>query len=256
MQEKLPRITIITPSYNQGEFLEETILSVVNQNYSNLEYIIMDGGSTDNSVDIIKKYEDKISYWVSEPDNGQADAIHRGLEKATGDIFAYINSDDIFLPDSFKVISEAFMSNPSAQWVVGKGYCIDEKGRFLNRKEYAPITFMNMLFLEDCVMQPTAFWRKELYFSVGGIDTKYQFSFDYDLFLKFVERSKPVIVDHDVAAFRMHPLSKTNTIHDICLKEDYEIHRNYFLKGKNPFRYLTYWIFDKIYRRWYFLVKR
>jgi hypothetical protein len=113
-----------------------------------------------------------------------------------------------------------------------------------------------MLFLEDCVMQPTAFWKKELYFSVGGIDTKYQFSFDYDLFLKFVERSRPVRVRHDIAAFRMHPLSKTSTIHDICLKEDQEIHMKYFMKGNNPFRYLACRIFDQVYRRYYFLSKR
>ena len=256
MTDKLPRISIITPSFNQGEFLEETILSVINQKYPDLEYIIMDGGSTDNSVDVIKKYEDTISYWVSEPDNGQADAIHRGFSMATGDILAYINSDDIYFPDSFRVIAETFMSNPTAQWVVGKGYCIDDKGQFLNRKKYAPVTFINMLFLEDCVMQPTAFWRKELYSAVGGIDTHYQFSFDYDLFLKFVHRFPPVRVNHDIAAFRIHPQSKTETIYDVCIKEDHEIHRKYYLEGKNPVKYLSYWIFGNVYQRYYSLLKR
>lgn len=256
MEEKLPRISVVTPSYNQGDFLEETILSVINQNYPNLEYIIMDGGSTDKSIDIIKKYENKISSWVSKPDCGQADAIHRGFLKATGDIFAYINSDDIYLPDSFRVIADTFMYNPSSQWVVGEGYCIDQKGHFLNKKKYPPITFINMLFIEDCVMQPTAFWKRDIYFAVGGIKADYQFSFDYDLFLKFVRRFRPIRVNQDIAAFRIHQRSKTNTIFNVCIKEDHEIRKKYYVEGKNPFKYLTYWIFGNLYQKYYFLLKR
>jgi glycosyltransferase involved in cell wall biosynthesis len=255
MEQKPPRITIVTPSYNQGEFIEETILSVLNQNYPFLEYIIMDGGSTDNSVDIIKKYEDKLSFWVSNPDGGQADAIDRGFKMATGDIFAYINSDDIYLPNAFWIIAEIFMSNPSSQWVVGEGYCIDQNGQFINRKKYEPVTFMNMLFLEDCVMQPTAFWRRDLYFAVGGIDPRYKFSFDYDLFLKFCKKSRPISVHHDIALFRIHSQSKTTTIHDVSVKEDHEIRKKNILEGKNPIKCLIYLIFGKFYKLIYFSTK-
>jgi glycosyltransferase involved in cell wall biosynthesis len=107
-QKELLKISIVTPSYNQGQYLEETIQSVLDQNYPNLEYIIMDGGSTDNSVDIIKKYESQLAHWESKPDNGQADAIKRGFDMATGDILAWLNSDDYYLPDTFNQVSELF----------------------------------------------------------------------------------------------------------------------------------------------------
>src|SRR6266576_1298377 len=114
-----PKISIVTPSFNQGRFLEETILSVLNQNYPNLEYIIIDGGSTDETVDVIRRYEDRLAYWVSEKDRGQVHAINKGIEKTTGDLFGFINSDDLYLPGTFSAVAEYFESHPQAEWVCG-----------------------------------------------------------------------------------------------------------------------------------------
>ncbi len=262
--------TIVTPTFNSERYIGSTIESVLRQQGRfSIDYIIVDNHSTDSTVDVVRKYQNMIAEnqigidcnqvrlrLVVDHDEGMYDAINKGFSLAQGDVLAWINSDDIYFPGAFMAVAEAFRSNPSAQWIVGKGFCVDNKGKFLNRKEYAPITYLNMLFLEDCVMQPTAFWRKALYSDVGGIDTHYQFSFDYDLFLKFVHRSQPVRVHHDIAAFRMHPQSKTETIYDVCIKEDHEIHRKYYLNGRNPVKYLTYWIFGNFYQRYYSLLKR
>src|SRR5882724_9660763 len=115
-----PKISVVTPSFNRGRFLEETILSVLNQNYANLEYIIIDGGSNDETVEIIRRYEDRLAYWISEKDRGQAHAINKGLEKATGDIFAFINSDDLYLPGAFRAVAEYFREHPSCEWLCGE----------------------------------------------------------------------------------------------------------------------------------------
>ncbi|GAG62509.1 unnamed protein product [marine sediment metagenome] len=126
-----PRISVITPSYNQGRFLEKTILSVLNQNYPNLEYIIIDGGSTDESINIIKKYENYIDYWVSEKDRGQADALNKGFKKATGDIIGWQNSDDIYLPSVFLKIAELFKQNPKIDIIYGNRFDIDEDNNII-----------------------------------------------------------------------------------------------------------------------------
>src|SRR5229473_6606028 len=114
-----PKISIVTPSFNQGRFLEETILSVLNQDYPNLEYIIIDGGSTDETIEVIRRYEDRITFWVSEKDRGQVHAINKGIEKTTGDIFGFINSDDVYLPGAFNTVVEHFQNQPATEWVCG-----------------------------------------------------------------------------------------------------------------------------------------
>ena len=128
---RYPKISIITPSYNQGQFLEQTILSILSQDYPNLEYIIMDGGSSDNSVEIIRKHEDNLTYWVSEPDKGQSDAINKGFQRATGDILTWLNSDDYYLPGTLHTVAEYFTQHPDVECIYGDLQVVASNGDLL-----------------------------------------------------------------------------------------------------------------------------
>lgn len=223
-----PKISIVTPSYNQGQFLEETIRSVLLQNYPNLEYIIMDGGSTDNSVEIIKKYEPWLTYWVSERDEGQADAISRGFERATGDIIAWLNSDDYYLKGAFFSASIAFKQNITADLFVGGYEWVRESGKIVT-KYYTLIQDSDSLVCAGQRFgQMSCFWKREAFFAVGGLDTKLQFCFDYDLFLKLTARNMPVAIDRIIAAYREHDAAKSSTIwNNIGLVEESQIRDKY-----------------------------
>jgi glycosyltransferase involved in cell wall biosynthesis len=207
-----PRISIITPSYNQGQFLEETIRSVLLQGYPNLEYIVMDGGSTDNSAAIIKKYEPWLTYWVSEKDNGQADAIHRGFKRSTGEIFGWINSDDYLLPNALYKVGTHFAATPSIEFVIGGGIVVDARGRLIRKYYNFSQDFDSLLVGGEFFMQVSSFWRCDAYEAAGGLDTSLRFCFDYDLFLRLVRRKQPFGLDALLAAFRIHGNSKTSTI--------------------------------------------
>jgi len=207
-----PRISIVTPSYNQGQFLEETIRSVLLQSYPNLEYIIMDGGSTDESVEIIKKYEPWLAYWVSEKDDGQADAIHRGLERATGEIFNWLNSDDYLLKSTLVRLAKPFAENSSLDLAIGGGIVVGPCGELIRKYYSFPQEFRSLLFGGQFFMQMSSFWRKDAYEAAGGLDTSLRFCFDYDLFLRLARRRPPESIDAMLAAFRIHDHSKTATI--------------------------------------------
>lgn len=207
-----PKISIITPSYNQGQFLEETIRSVLLQGYPNLEYLIMDGGSTDNSIEVIKKYEPWLSYWVSEKDSGQADAIRRGFDKATGEIIGWLNSDDYLLPDALMRVGKSFAENSSLELIVGGGLVIGAGGELIRKYYSFPQDFRSLLVGGQFFMQMSSFWRRDAYEAVGGLDTSLRFCFDYDLFLRLARRQPPEGIDAMLAAFRIHDHSKTATI--------------------------------------------
>lgn len=258
----LPKISIVTPSYNQAQFLEETILSVLKQDYPNLEYIIMDGGSTDGSVDIIRKYEDKLAYWVSKPDKGQADAIYRGFEKSTGEILGWINSDDYYLPGAFNAVGRFFQLKPTTKFLVGNVLIVDSKGKFIYHKYNFPASFKKLLY-GGCrwITQPGTFWRRELFFKVGGFDINLSFCFDYELFLRFAQRNRPRKIKKFLAAFRIHSNSKTNTIWHIKKKEDDIVHNKFsqYIHHSAYVRFLSklYELEAKwIYELYYFLRKR
>jgi glycosyltransferase involved in cell wall biosynthesis len=207
-----PRISIVTPSYNQAQFLEETIRSVLLQNYPNIEYIIMDGESTDNSKEIIKKYKPWLSYWVSEKDEGQADAINRGFEKTTGQILGWLNSDDLYLQDAFMRVGKRFSDSPNIELIIGGGIFIDAEGNFVDKCYSFPQTFDSLLLLGQFFLQMSAFWLRNVYFEVGTLDTTLRFCFDYDFFLKLTRRKQPDSIDSSISAVRLHPKSKTSTI--------------------------------------------
>ena len=209
-----PKISIVTPSYNQGQFLEETIRSVLLQNYPNLEYIIMDGGSTDNSVEIIEKYSPWLHYWINEPDKGHSSAINKGFNKATGSLYAYINSDDFYEPHVFSVIASAFAENPSLDLVAGVCTIFDqerEKRLFHplwpdHLSEYVRTTFSSTFG------QPASFWTKDIYGKAGGFDESLSFCFDREFFLKVgLAGAKTKMIPSKIARFREHGQSKSVT---------------------------------------------
>lgn len=209
MTNTLPLISIITPSYNQARYLEETIVSVLSQNYPNLEYIIIDGGSTDGSVEIIKKYESHLKYWVSEKDKGQSHAINKGFNKANGDILAWINSDDYYLPDAFNTMATASIKFPNSLWFYAGTYWLSNNNQsYVGGIEDPEIASW---YLKCLVSQPGVFWRRKIWDQVGSlVDENMHFSFDYDLWLKFAAfQPIPQIITEPIAVFRLHEESKT-----------------------------------------------
>jgi len=209
----MPKISIIIPSYNMAEFIEETIQSIVGQNYSNFECIVMDGGSSDGTIDILRKYENEIM-WVSEKDRGQSDAINKGLKRASGDILAYINADDAYEGGCFQEVADYFDKNPLTKWVYGKCRIINRNGVEIRK----PITWYrnfwlrrysyNRLLVLDFIAQPAVFWRRELTDEIGFFDVDKQLSMDYDYWLKAGAKYAPAFIDKYLARFRIHPGAK------------------------------------------------
>jgi glycosyltransferase involved in cell wall biosynthesis len=204
-----PRISIITPSFNQAQFLEETILSVLNQRYPNLEYIIIDGRSTDGSVDVIKRYEDRLAFWVSESDRGQAHAINKGLAKSTGEIVAFINSDDLYLPGALARVAEHFAKSPECGWLCGDTQLFSDDGA-----EPRPIVTVVPKSAAHCLSwaytapQPGMFWRRELI--QDGFQEKWRYCFDHELYVRLLlagHRCEHLPVT--LAGYRLHESSKT-----------------------------------------------
>jgi len=181
-----PRISIVTPSYNQGQFIEETIRSILLQGYPNLEYIIMDGGSTDNSVEIIKKYEPWLAYWVSEKDRGQSHAINKGWGHATGQIFAWLNSDDMYVTNALALVSRHFLDNIECQMLVGGAGFIENDCHVEQTKQFSSISFDHLLYQWRALPQPSCFWLNELGKRVGLIDEILIYSMDREYFLRLL----------------------------------------------------------------------
>ncbi len=206
-----PKISVITVSYNQGLYLEKCIQSVINQRYPNFEHIIIDGGSTDESIDVIRKYEEHLTYWVSEKDNGQSHAFNKGLEKATGEIIGWINSDDIYLNNCLIQASEYFTSHPRIDIVFSDYIYIDEHGEFIKFRKEIPFDFEIYRWTEDCYHANCAgFFRKEIFLELGGLDESLQNSMDYEFYLRAASRGFEI--GHIKAcwgAYRLHSQSKS-----------------------------------------------
>ena len=206
-----PKISIVTPSYNQGKYLEKTIVSVLEQGYPNLEYIIIDGGSTDESVEIIRKYQDRLAYWVSEPDRGQSHAINKGFERASGEIFGWLNSDDWYHPGALQAVAEAFVATPEAGAVVGAGEMVDEEGAQLICKSPTKID-LDFLYhwLEDFFWQPSTFFTKAIWQECGPLDENTHFAMDLDLWLKIASSSYFITVQNMLSCSLKHGRAKTS----------------------------------------------
>lgn len=211
-----PRISIVTPSLNQGNFIDATIQSVLSQEYPNLEYIIVDGGSTDGTLSILEKYTGQLR-WISEKDEGQTDAINKGMRLATGDILAYLNADDILLPGSLWEVGRIFEKHPGVHWLTGRCKIVDEHGKdmraaislYKNLLLYS--SSYRLLLVTNYISQPSTFWRMELQGRCGLFDPTLNFVMDYDYWLRLWKEAPPFIYHRELGGFRIQRNSKTTS---------------------------------------------
>lgn len=220
-----PKISVITPSYNQGNFIEATIQSVLSQSYPNLEYIIIDGGSTDSTVEIIQKYQSSITYWISEPDRGQSHAINKGFSLATGEIMAWLCADDIYLPNALFTIANHFKAHAEDALIYGDGWKIDKQGNVIQKFICPAATTLDELCRWCYVFTPGTFWRQSLWQKVGGlVNENLNYTMDWDLIIRMARECMPTKIDGDITAVRVHDQSKTNM--GVCGETKYKKQRD------------------------------
>jgi glycosyltransferase involved in cell wall biosynthesis len=245
------KISIVIPSYNMGGFIEDTIKSVIEQDYPDYECIVMDGGSTDNTIDILKKYQPKI-IWKSEKDKGQSDAINKGLRQATGEIVTYINADDMYEAGCFQKIADFIRKNPDTQWLYGKSRIVNDKNIEIRRSitRYKSIWqrsySYNKLLVMDFLSQPAVFWRQEMNQELGYFDINDHLSMEYDFWLRLGSKYRPGYINDYLARFRIHPSSKTAVGYTAAARSARELAKKHARMHKKgflvPLQYLNYFI--------------
>ncbi len=234
-------VSIVTPSYNQARYLEETMRSVLEQDYPHIEYIVVDGGSTDGSREIIEKYADRLAWWVSEKDRGQTEAINKGFARARGEALAWINSDDTYQPGAVREAVEFLRLNPQVGLVYGDANYIDERGRVIGRFPAAQTDYRRLRQGYVHIPQQAAFFRADLWRKVGPLDESFYFAMDYDLWVRLAREAPIVYHPRLWANFRLHSDAKTIAADDRCWPEMLRVH---YRDGGSPFSMivLKYWI--------------
>ena len=227
------RISIVTPSFNQAHFIERTIRSVLEQRGDfTVEYRVLDGGSTDATISILRRYENRLA-WISEPDDGQVDAINKGLRAATGDIVGWLNSDDMLLPGALQKVAEAFSKNPKAEWLHGRCEIVDTNDKPIRRwishyKDFRAQRYsFDSLLTENYISQMTTFWRRRVHEQIGYLDPSVALAFDYDFWLRLAKRGDPIYVKDRIACFRWYESSKSGANFERQFREAAEISARY-----------------------------
>ncbi len=232
METHLPRISIITPSYNQGEFIGQTIESVLSQGYPDLELIVVDGGSTDGTLEILKSYGDRLA-WTSEKDRGQSHAINKGMRRATGEIVAFLNSDDLYEPGALSAVGRFFAAHPQAAWLTGKCHTVDAQGREMRRgitlykNFWLLLHSYRALFVLNYISQPATFWRKEVFDEVGDLSEGLMYTLEYDYWLRIGLKYRLWVLPRYLAQFRIHQTSKSGTTAHLQFEEQYKVAQSY-----------------------------
>jgi glycosyltransferase involved in cell wall biosynthesis len=232
-----PLVSIITPSYNQAQYLEETILSILGQDYQNLEYIIIDGGSNDGSPEIIQRYSDRLAFWVSEKDQGQTDGINKGFARASGEILAWINSDDTYLPSAISEAVEFLGAHPQAGLVYGDANLIDRNGEVIGKFPARQTDYTRLRRGYVHIPQQAAFFRADVWRQVGPLDPSFYFAMDYDLWVR-ISRIAPIYYHPQLwANFRLHGSGKSVVEDSRCWPEMLRVHER---EGGGRFSWLFF----------------
>lgn len=227
---ELPRITVVTPSFNQGAFIEATIRSVIDQHYPNVEHIVLDGASTDDSPAIIERYESHLAYWHTRKDNGQADAIRTGFEMSTGEILCWLNSDDVFLPNALNFVGDFFARHRRVDVLYGNRLVIDRDGNVIDRHIWPWILTRSHWALGQPLAQECTFWRRSIYDRAGGLDPSKFFIMDYDLFFRMWRIGRFRKTSRYLGCLRIHEEAKNTRHVDIWKRELAEAKTKYGLR--------------------------
>ena len=235
MNRNIPLVSIISPSLNQAQFLEQCILSVKGQSYSRIEHIIIDGGSDDGTIDILKHFEPEYNLrWISERDKGQSDAINKGFQLAKGEIFGWVNSDDTYLPGTVDTIAEYFMDHPTANWLYGDAYWIDKRGTVLSIYEAQEFVLKDLAIKGMYIPQPTIFVRREVLDDVGLLDTDIHTTMDYDLCLRMGRRFHGSYLPKILATRRFHLDAKSYKVSMLFANDSINALRKFFSDPNLP----------------------